>query len=141
MRLRALFLFLTLVTVILVIAQLTGSNVINLIIIMAALDFLALGASIEVERKSHMHAQTSSKIESIEKVCKDIYDTISSNPGLEKMQKQREDISAILDRITKNSLELEERINKFGQVLSKSKNTSEQPSSVGEVVYIEEEKE
>ena len=140
MRLRALFLFLTLVTVILVIAQLTGSNVINLIIMMTALDFLALGTSIEVERKSHMHTQTSSKIESIEKVCKDIYDTISSNPGLEKLQKQRDDISTILDRITKNSLELEERINKFGQTLNKSKNT-EQPSSVGELVYIEEEKE
>jgi hypothetical protein len=139
MRLRALFLFLTLITVILVIAQLTGSNVINLIIMMTALDFLALGASIEVERKSHMHTQTSSKIESIEKVCKDIYDTISSNPGLEKMQKQREDISAILDRITKNSLELEERINRFGQVLSKSSKESEQSS--GELVYIEEEKE
>ena len=139
MRLRILFLFLSLVTVILIIAQLTGSKVTDLIIIMATLDFLALGASIELQRKTHISNNGSSSIENIEKMCKDIYSAIS-NPGIEKIQKQGEDISSILDRITKKSLELEESLNKFGNTLNTtSKENPEQKFSVGELVYVEDE--
>ena len=93
-----------------------------------------------------------SKLESIEKVCNDIFTHITSpNPGLEaRLEKQKNEISYILDKVAKKSLELEERLNAFGQALVSKINDENKEEAkeeektetfnVGEIVYVEEDK-
>lgn len=153
---KILFLFSVIVTTVLTALQLNGSEVINLIIIMIIIDFLSLGAYIELgNRKLARESKDfiSSKLESIEKVCNETLTHINSpNPGIEaKIEKQRDDINYILDKITKKSLELEEKLNLFGNIISKTldeKKVEEQKEeekqekesySIGEVVYMDDE--
>jgi hypothetical protein len=93
------------------------------------------------------------KLDGIEKSCKDILTHITSpNPGFEeKLQKQKEDISYILDKVAKRSMELEERINVFGRALANSidtlklnldhKEENKTEETIGETVFIDEEEE
>jgi len=153
---KILFLVSLVITAILTALQLGGLQIIDLIIVMIIINFLSLGAYIELEnRKLAKESKDfiSSKLEGIEKVCNETLSHITSpNPGIEaKIEKQREDISYILDKISKRSLELEERLNAFGRVLSnnikekkeeveeREENKEDQESySVGEIVYIED---
>jgi hypothetical protein len=157
--LKILFLFSIVITTVLTALQIFGFQVVELIIIMIIIDFLSLGAYIELENKKVVKESrdfVGSKLEGIEKVCNDIFTHVtSSNPGLEaKIERQRNDISYILDKISKKSLELEERLNLFGRVLSNSLSEKkeeekteekeveeEKPESysVGEIVYIDDE--
>jgi len=157
--LKLLFLLSLAITIILTALQITGFQILDLIIIMFIIDFLSLGAYLEVEkRKTDQESKEfiNTKLGTIEKVCNDIFTHITSpNPGIEaKIEKQRDDISYILDKIAKKSLELEERLNSFGQVLAnslkekihveekteeKEEPTREESFSVGEIVYMEDE--
>jgi hypothetical protein len=152
--LKILFVFTLIITTVLATLQLSGFQILDLIIIMIIIDFLTLGGYIELEnRKSYKESKDfiTSKIAGVEKTCNDILIHITSpNPGLEaKIERQRNDISYILDKISKKSLELEERLNAFGRVLAnsldakKSEEKAEEEKqdsySVGEIVYVEDE--
>jgi hypothetical protein len=147
--LKILFLVSLIITTALTVLQLSGFQIIDLIIIMIIINFLSLGAYIELENRKLVKESkdfVGSKLEGIEKVCNETLSHITSpNPGLEaKIEKQREDISYILDKISKRSLELEERLNAFGRVLSnnikeKKEEDKQESYSVGEIVYIEDE--
>ncbi|MEM5872399.1 MAG: hypothetical protein QXD55_00845 [Candidatus Aenigmatarchaeota archaeon] len=154
--LKMLFLFTLAITIALTTLQLYGLQLIESIIIMIIINFISLGASIEMEkRKSDDESKSliSSKLESIEKICNDIFTHVTSpNPGLEaKLEKQKNDVSYILDKIAKKSLELEERLNAFGQALAstiKAENKEEteketnkdqvESFNIGEIVYVED---
>jgi hypothetical protein len=145
--LKILFLVSLIITTALTVLQINGLQIIDLIIIMIIINFLSLGAYIELENRKLVKDSKDfigSKLEGIEKVCNETLSHITSpNPGIEaKIEKQRNDISYILDKISKRSLELEERLNAFGRVLSnniKEKKEDKQESySVGEIVYIED---
>jgi hypothetical protein len=158
--LKLLFLLSLAITTILTALQISGYQVLDLIIIMIIIDFLSLGASIELERrKSDKESKgiITTKLEGIENICKDIFTHISSpNPGFEaKLEKQKNDMSYILDKIAKKSLELEEKLNAFGQVLTNKINVEEKTEeeteeikdeekpadsfNIGEIVYTDEE--
>jgi len=153
--LKMLFLLSIAITIALTAMQISGIQTLDLIIIMIIIDFLSLGASIELERrKSDKETKgfLTSKLEGIEKVCNDIFThMISPNPGFEaKLEKQKNDMSYILDKIAKKSLELEEKLNAFGKVLTTNKEVSEEAAeeepkettesfNVGEIVYMEDE--
>ncbi|MEM5778089.1 MAG: hypothetical protein QXD43_01215 [Candidatus Aenigmatarchaeota archaeon] len=154
--LKMLFLFTLAITIALTTLQLYGLQLIESIIIMIIINFISLGASIEMEkRKNDAESKNliSSKLESIEKICNDIFTHVTSpNPGLEaRLEKQKNDVSYILDKIAKKSLELEERLNAFGQTLASKikaeykeeneKETNKEPVEsfdIGEVVYVED---
>jgi len=152
--LKILFFVSIIITTVLTVLQLSGLQIIDLIIIMIIINFLSLGAYIELENRKLVKESKDfigSKLEGIEKVCNETLSHITSpNPGLEaKIEKQREDISYILDKISKRSLELEERLNVFGKVLSnnlkekkdeeeKEEKEEKESYSVGEIVYIED---
>lgn len=150
--LKILFLVSLVITTALTVLQLSGLQVIDSIIIMIIINFLSLGAYIELENRKLVKDSKDfigSKLEGIEKVCNETLSHITSpNPGIEaKIEKQRNDISYILDKISKRSLELEERLNAFGRVLSSNikekkedegKEDKQESYSVGEIVYIED---
>jgi hypothetical protein len=141
--LKLLFLLSLAITTILTALQISGYQVLDLIIIMIIIDFLSLGASIELERrKSDKESKgiITTKLEGIENICKDIFTHISSpNPGFEaKLEKQKNDMSYILDKIAKKSLELEEKLNAFGQVLTNKIKVEEKTEEVTEEVKEEE---
>jgi hypothetical protein len=144
------------ITIGLTITQIGGYQVLELIILMIIIDFITLGAIVELQRKEKGSNELIPKLDGIENVCKDILTHITSpNPGFEeKLQKQKEDISYILDKVAKRSMELEERINVFGRALANSidilklnlnhkeeSKTDEVDSSIGETVFIDEEEE
>lgn len=158
--LKMLFFISIAITIALTAMQMFGSQVLDLIIIMIIIDFLALGAYIELEKREsdkETKGLVTTKLESIENVCKNIFTHVTSpNPGFEaKLEKQKNDISYILDKLAKKSLELEEKLNAFGQALTKreeikvgeevgevSEEKEEIPQesySIGEIVYMENE--
>jgi hypothetical protein len=167
--LKLLFLFSLAITIILTIVQISGFAVIDLIIIMIVIDFLSLGAYLEMENKKtskESKGLITSKLEGIENICKDIFTHITSpNPGFEaKLEKQKDDMNYILDKISHKSLELEEKLNTFGKVLIKTidekkseekimveeqeEPKEEKPQeetsetfNVGEIVYVDDEEE
>lgn len=139
--LKLIFLLSLAITTALTVMQFSGYQVLELIIMMIIIDFISLGASMELEgRKSDKETKgfITTKLEGIENICKDIFNHITSpNPGFEaKLEKQRNDMSYILDKIAKKSLELEEKLNVFGRVLT---NDSKEKIEVSEEV-VEEEK-
>lgn len=92
------------------------------------------------------------RLENLEKVCNETLTHIKSpNAVMEQMmEKQKNDISYILDKISKKSLDLEERLNAFGRILSKDleekkaeehkeEKQGQDSYSVGEIVYIDDE--
>jgi len=151
MRLRYLFMFLTIVTIFLTILYLLGHEILDLIMAMITVEFLSLGAIIEHQRKfpSETIKKLSERVDNIEKVCNDIYNTLSSNPEFEeKLQKQKDDMSSILDKIIQRSTELDKKLNGFGhltnskiKISEKNKETNSKENStfsIGETVYLEE---
>jgi hypothetical protein len=155
--LKIIFLLSIAITTALTAMQFSGYQVLDLVIIMIIIDFISLGASIELERKKsdkETKGFITTKLEGIENICKDIFSHITSpNPGFEaKLEKQKNDMSYILDKIAKKSLELEEKLNVFGRVLTSdtkekievSEETVEEEKpaesfNVGEIMYVEEE--
>ena len=161
--LKIIFLLSLAITTALTAMQFSGYQVLDLIMIMIIIDFLSLGASLELEkRKSDKETKgfITSKLEGIEKVCNEIFTHVTSpNPGFEaKLEKQKNDMSYILDKIAKKSLGLEEKLNAFGHVLTKreeikadgeskeeqkeDETQEEKPTEsfdVGEIVYVKDE--
>jgi hypothetical protein len=162
--LKTLFFISIVITAALTVVNMMGTSVTDAIMIMILIDFLSLGGYMELENKkiaTESKDFVASKIEGVEKVCNDILTHVKSpNPGVEAMiEKQKNDISYILDKITKKSLELEERLNLFGKVLSnnlveRKEGEAEEEAevtqvdqgeakkdsySVGEIVYISDE--
>jgi len=119
MLLRRLFLVLIAITIALAGLHLTGYQVLELIIVMVIIDFITLAANVELDKKKPT-VDVSGKLENIEKMCEDIRGHVG-NPGIEIMlKKQNNNLNYLLDKITKRSLDLELRLNKFGQTLASS---------------------
>jgi len=158
---KLLFFISLAITIVLTALQLTGTQVIDSIIIMIVINFLTLGAYLELEKKKtdkETKGLITSKLEGIEKVCNEIFThVISPNPGFEaKLEKQKEDMNYILDKIAKKSLELEEKLNVFGHALinkeekikveenkeeekvEEKEQKEEESFNVGEILYIED---
>ena len=139
MRLSYLFIFLTIVTISLTILYLIGYEILDLIMAMITVDFLSLGAIIEHQRRfpSRTIKKLSERVDNIEKICNDIYRVLGSNPEFEeKLKKQKNDMSSLLDKIIQSSTKLEEKLNGFSPS-AESKEAS--PISISETVYLDEE--
>jgi len=167
MLLTLLFLVLLAITLVLAGLQLIGYQVIESLIVIVIVDFIALGANIEQRRKNISKDSDDiivSKLENIEGSCSDILEHLTSNP-VGNFKKEKDSINYLLDKLAKKSLELEEKLEKFGSALTtamsemngriKTLETSsipgleEEPKIVegekkiplGELVYIDEDNE
>jgi hypothetical protein len=173
MQLSKLFLFVIAITIVLTGLQLAGYQLMESIIIMLIIDFLTLGASMELGKKRNNPSNSIQnnvmpklekidKLDNIEKTCTDIFHHVTKTDTTDfenKLKKQSNDINYLLDKMAKKTLELEERVNKFGnglidsvsklnnrvKDLEKTEESEEEPEeqsfSLGELVYIDESEE
>ena len=126
-----MFLFLIAITIIVSSMQILGYQVLELIIVMMVVDFLTLGAMFHLEKGTSLiknnpisvetdivpRLKKIDKIDAIEENSKNILNQLSNSGFESKMKKQSDDITYLLDRMGRKTLELEERINKFGNGL------------------------
>lgn len=122
MRLDMLFLSLMSITLVLAVLELMGYQVLEALVVMVVVDFIALGANIELRRRNLNKDSkdfTTSKLENIERICSDIFENITINP-IKNFEKEKDSISYLLDKLSKKTLELEERVEKFGQSMLNS---------------------
>jgi hypothetical protein len=110
---------------------------------MLVVDFIAFGANLEIEKRKRgefTNFNFKEKLENIEKTCNEILGLVKSNPKTEDiLQKQKDDITYLLDKISKKSLELEERLNKFGKILLNSvEKKEEQTVPISEIIYVDD---
>ena len=124
MRLGYLFLFLTVITIVLTILYLIGHDILDAIMAMITVDFLTLGAIIEHQRKfpTKTIKRLSERVDNIERIAANIYNVLISNPEFEeKLKKEKNEMSHILEEIIKDSEELDKKINGFTHVLESKK--------------------
>ncbi len=83
MRLRYLFIFLTVVTISLIILYFLGYEILDLIMAMITVQFLSLGAIIEHQRRfpSKTIKELAKRVDEIEQICNNIYANVSSYPN------------------------------------------------------------
>lgn len=118
------FWILIIITVVSMIFQVTGYEILETVIFLVIMDFIALWLYLENKKSSLMEIDNAviRKIENLETACSSILEGIGSVSTVinleEKINKQREDINSMLEKINEKTLSLEERINRFGQSLS-----------------------
>jgi len=160
MRLFKTFFIVTAFTVFLTIIQLSGYWILESLIVLLIIDFLVLTANIYLGDKNPIKnnpidmekeiVPRLQKIDNIEKTCTDIISKVSTSE--EKLDKQGDNITYLLDRMAKKTMDLEEKINSFGNGLIDSMSSLRgkvedldkkegESFSLGELVYVEEDKE
>ncbi len=140
-----------------------GYNFLEVLIVLLIIDSIGFGSMIEIEKKkSKREADASNavaqKIESLEKIMQDVLQRVSANPAIakleEKMNTHRDERNSILDKLSRKTLELEQKINRFGASLAEHKedigsrlekiekpDKREESFSLGELVYMNEDEE
>lgn len=163
---KTVFWFLIAITIVSLILQMIGYDLAETIITILIIDLIALGAVIEIEKRKPKEIETSNittKVENIERMCQDLSKTKIENPSTnieEKLKKQKDDVNYLLDKMARKTLELEEKINRFGlslashienfgeriekiegskKIENKEEKAEEESFSVGELVYLDEE--
>lgn len=153
---KAIFWFLIVWTVLSFVLWIRGYDLLNSFMVVLVIDLIALGLIVEVGRRKpfkEINDKITSKIENIEKVCQSILNSSSEDSIISKIEervnRQKEDVNYLLDRMSRKMLELEEKINKFGFNLAeriedfggrleKFENPGEEVP-IGETVYVEDE--
>ena len=152
---KTAFWFLIFLTILSLIFQMFGYDFLDTIVIVLIIDLIALGAIIEIRKKrSEDDSVITSKISSLENISQNILKTVTENPIVniidERINKQKEDVDYLLDRMSRKTLDLEEKLNKFGASLADSvqklnervdeiESPEEETSDVGEIVYMDSE--
>jgi hypothetical protein len=90
---RTAFWILILMTVISAVLQMLGYNFLEVLIVLLIIDSLGFGSMIEIERKKSQKEVESSnivtqKIEGLEKICQDVFQRVSTNPSLAKLEEK-----------------------------------------------------
>jgi len=155
---KTVFWFLLIWTVFSLVLQLFGYEILDSIVIVLVIDLIALGIIVEIGRKKpikEISEKITTKIENIERVCQSIVNSFNENPIIERIEerinKQKEDVNYLLDKMSRKTLELEEKINKFGLSLAehvedfsgrlKKLEKPKETFPIGETIYIEEDEE
>jgi len=116
------------ITTITLVLQISGYNILETLIFLIIADFLALWLYLE-KRKSLVEINNDfvKKVENLENSCLNILENINAVSSVlnleEKVNKQKEDIAIELEKISKKTLELEEKISKFSHSLIEKENT------------------
>lgn len=124
MLLMNLFVFLIAITVGLTALQLLGYGVLNSLIIMLVIDFIALGATLQnknkkIENPGNPH-NLIPRLENIEKTCSNVLEHLNTNSVKQDVLKSKDDLTYILERISRRTMQLEQKIDNFGKTLATS---------------------
>jgi len=117
------FWVLIIVTMVIMFLQISGYQVLETVIFLIVMDFIALWLYLEKRKTlTEIDNFVIRKIENLETACSSILEGISSVSSVlnleEKINKQREDISSMIEKINEKTLSLEEKLSSFGQNLS-----------------------
>jgi len=111
------------ITIISMTLQIGGYQILETVIFLIVMDFIALW--LYLERRNDLTEKDNviiKKIENLETACSSIMEGIGSvslSLNLEeKINRQREDINSMLEKINEKTSYLEERLNRFSQSLS-----------------------
>jgi hypothetical protein len=159
---RTAFWILILLTVVSAVFYMLGYNFLEVLIVLLIVDSIGFGAMIEIERKkSRKNIEATNlvtqKIEGLEKICQDVLQRVSTNPAMtmleERLKEHRDERNNMLDKLSRKTLELEQKINRFGTRLAEhmedvsnrfekiEKPKDEDSFSLGELVYVNEDEE
>jgi hypothetical protein len=163
MLLTILFALLLAITVGLTGLQLLGFQVLNSLIIMIVIDFMALAANLQVKKKNPGNPSPNviPKLESIEKTCSDILHHVNTVSIKDDLKRNKDDLTYLLEKIARKTLDLEQKIDAFGGTLTNSmlninsrvkkleapeieemeeavSEPEKQSVSVGEIIYVDE---
>jgi ABC-type protease/lipase transport system fused ATPase/permease subunit len=125
------FWILIFVTVISMALQTGGYIALETVIFLVVMDFIAMWIYLE-NRKSSTDLNNAfiGKIDNLERTCSSISDSIGAVSSVlnleEKVNRQREDIENMLQGINEKSSALEERLNGFGELLSRPSRRQEE---------------
>jgi hypothetical protein len=124
------------ITVMTLILQMGGYAMIETVLFLVVMDFIALWIYLEVRKSpSSLSDHFIKKLESLENSCSNISESIGAVSSVlnleEKVERQREDIRSMLERINEKNVVLEEKLNSFGQFLTGSL-VKEKPSDSSE---------
>ena len=125
---KVAFWILIIVTVISMLFQIGGYSVLDTVIFLIIMDFIALWLYLEKKNSlTEIDNNVIKKIENLEIACSNILESIGSVSSVinleEKINKQKEDVSSMLEKINEKTLNLEDKLNRFGQnLLSSSDN-------------------
>ncbi len=120
--LKAAFLLSMATTIGLTAMNFLGYDVLNYVIGMMVVSFLSLGGYMEIENKKILKETKEfmgTKLEGIEKICGETLAHLRSANPEAKLERHKSDVNYILDNISRRSLDLEERLNAFGRILSR----------------------
>lgn len=117
------FWVLIIVTIISMFLQISGYQILETVIFLIIMDFIALWLYLEKKKSlTEIDNAMIKKIENLETACSSILEGISSVSSVlnleEKVNKQKEDINSMLEKINEKTLALEEKISSFGQSFS-----------------------
>jgi hypothetical protein len=159
---RTAFWILILLTVASAIFYMLGYDFLGVLIVLLMVDSVGFGAMIEIERKrSKKDAEKANivtqKIEGLERICQDVLQRVSTNPAMamleERLSEHKDERNSMLDKMSRKTLELEQKINRFGARLAEhmeevssrfeklEKPKDEDSFSLGELVYLNEKEE
>lgn len=156
---KTVFWFLLVWTIFTLALQMFGYNILDSILVVFVIDIIALGIIVEIGRTKpfqNVSSEITTKIENIEKSVQSLLNTSSEDSIMnkieEKISKQKEDVNYLLDKISKKTLELEEKLSKFGYSLAEHIESfgerldkierykpEEESIPIGESVYVDEE--
>jgi hypothetical protein len=110
------------ITVITLILQMRGYALLETVIFLIVMDFIALWIYLDNRKSSSSLDDTFiKKIENLENACSKISENIGAVSSVlnleERFNRQREDITSMLEKINEKNLVLEEKLNSFGQFL------------------------
>ena len=113
------------ITVITLILQMRGYALLETVIFLIIMDFIALWIYLESRKSSNKFDDTFiKKIENLENACSKISENIGAVSSVlnleESFNRQKEDITSMLEKINEKNLILEEKLNSFGQFLLNS---------------------
>jgi hypothetical protein len=151
---KAVFWFLLIWTLLSIFLYTRGYDVFNSLMIVFVMDIAALGAIVQMGRNGsldNVSAEVNAKIENIERVCQSILNSTGGDVVMQKIEdnlaKQKEDMSYLLDKMSRKMLELEEKISKFGFTLAehieekleeKKYDENQNSFNIGETVYVDD---
>lgn len=159
---RTAFWILVLLTVVSAIMQMIGYNFLWVLVVLLIIDSIGFAAIVEIERKKSLkEIETGNiitqKIENLEKICQDVLERVNRSTGLagveDKLKQHREERDNMMDKISRKTLELEQKINKFGASLAEhmedvgnrlgklelpDEKPKDQSFSIGEIVYVDD---
>lgn len=122
---KAAFWVLVFITIVTMILQSSGYDFLDTVIFLVVVDFIALWMYLEKRRYvSGVDDELARKVGNIENACLKISEGIGSISSVlnleEKVNKQRDDINLMLEKINEKTSNLEEKLNGFAQSLTSS---------------------